>query len=127
VSRIEEFPVAGVEWIGTRPMIQYRDHILPLVDLCGRLDEQCQVLNKVKAKPLQVIVLSDREATLGIVVSRVLDIFEVSISSRTPANRVGMSSVVTLNNRIVEILDTNVVFEHQKRGTTHRLLTETAV
>ena len=38
VARLEEFPAAKIEWTGTRPVIQYRDQILPLLDPMGLLE-----------------------------------------------------------------------------------------
>jgi len=38
VTRLEEFPATKIEWTGSRPVIQYRDQILPLVDVMGLLE-----------------------------------------------------------------------------------------
>jgi methyl-accepting chemotaxis protein len=34
---LEEFPATKIEWTGTRPVVRYRDQILPLVDVLGLL------------------------------------------------------------------------------------------
>ncbi|MEW5728292.1 MAG: chemotaxis protein CheW, partial [Pseudomonadota bacterium] len=69
VARLEEIDVAEIEYSHGKPMVQYRGHLMPLVSIDGatRFREEGR-------QP--VLVFSDRDRTMGLVVDEIVDIVE---------------------------------------------------
>jgi two-component system, chemotaxis family, sensor kinase CheA len=85
VLRIEQMPVKRVEYVGSRPVINFDGHLLPVDDTAG-------VLAACNGDPeTQIVVVVCREGSrhVGIAVSHVLDVatgaelFEAGTSLRT--------------------------------------------
>jgi len=110
VTRLEEFPRSSVEKAGNQEVVQYRDSILPLVRLSSLLQERRR---KTRAPqdappqdaPLQVVVYSDQEHSVGLVVERILDIVDEDLTKRQAASRDGIEGVVVIQGRVTELLD----------------------
>jgi len=127
VARLEEFPRSALERVGTRDVVQYRDQILPLIDVSRALRrQQRQSLNgsvrrRKKAtgtvKPVadtptaqdddtvQVVVYAGAGQRIGLVVGRILDIVEETLVSRSRANRPGVLFTAVVQDRVTEFLD----------------------
>jgi two-component system chemotaxis sensor kinase CheA len=118
VSRLEEFPRSAVEKVGRQLVVQYRDEILPLIDvtrllrLQGRRAEQedspaplGQPRHGRSQDPLSVIVCVGQGQRLGLIVHRILDIAEETIMSRSAATRPGILFTAVIQGRVTEFLD----------------------
>ncbi len=109
VARLEEFPAAQIERAGGAQVVQYRNRILPLVQLetllCPRSDGEAQV-----ADPAQVIVFRDGDRSLGVVVDQILDIAEDSITVRQRTGRNGLLGSAVVGKRVADFLDLDYVF-----------------
>jgi two-component system chemotaxis sensor kinase CheA len=113
VDRLEEFPRSAIERTGIREVVQYRDEILPLVDLSRVIRRR----NKTKrptadrppvpgpSDPVQVIVIAHNGRRVGMVVERILDIAEETQVSRSAAYRPGVLFTAVIQNRVTEFLD----------------------
>lgn len=102
VRRLEEIPEDRVESIGGREVVQYRDGILRLVrvgDLVGELQ------SGPPPEALQVIVHSDGDREIGLVVDQVLDIVEDEVEFQEQRPRRGVLGSVVLAGRVTEVLD----------------------
>jgi two-component system chemotaxis sensor kinase CheA len=103
VQRLEEFPVTRIEHSTRGEMIQYRDHILPLVRLSGLLD--------VPAAPgddsVHVVVHHGESGLMGLVVDHIIDI--VAESAGTLAQDTGSkgltSRLAVVAGRVTELFD----------------------
>jgi two-component system chemotaxis sensor kinase CheA len=103
VTRLEEFPHDTVERMGSRQVVQYRDEILPLINLSSYLgaagyDEQ-------EGAPLQVVVYSEEGRSVGLVVHRILDIAEQILTTRSDLDEHGLLGSAVVQDRITEMLD----------------------
>jgi two-component system, chemotaxis family, sensor kinase CheA len=121
VLRLEEFPRAVVEQAGQQMVVQYRDEILPLLDLTIafsprslatdsrkrtsiKQERTCSLL--LDANPLQVVVVSCHDGrTVGLVVNRILDIAMESLTVTGAASRPGVQAIAVIQGQVTEILD----------------------
>lgn len=119
VQRLEEIPEDGVEVIGGREVVQYRDGILRLLRLDDFLGEPRPAPGSPgpqedSAGPgvggLQVVVHNDGDREIGVVVHRVLDIIEADIELREAElhetrPRRGILGTAVLAGRVTEVVD----------------------
>jgi two-component system chemotaxis sensor kinase CheA len=121
VARLEEFPRSAIERAGTQKVVQYRDEILPLVDLSrvlrGRRRRGASNGRKVAVRnadrsqqsgddeTVQVVVHSSEGRLVGLVVGRILDIVEETLVSRSPSSRSGVLFTAVVQGRVTEFID----------------------
>ncbi len=108
VARLEELPRAEVEIAGNEEVIQYREQILPLIDLAKLLPERRQAPryeNEDEAENIHVIVFSDQRRSVGLVVEHILDIVEESLDVQGRTSREGVLGTVVIQGRVTELLD----------------------
>jgi two-component system chemotaxis sensor kinase CheA len=124
VDRLEEFPRSALEMVGPQHVVQYRDEILPLIDVA-----QTRGLGRAGAKrrpfaarrsperfrestaneTVQVVVYSGKTQRVGLVVDRIIDIVEETIVSRSRASRPGVLFTAVIQNRVTEFLDVEAI------------------
>ena len=133
VTRLEEFPAKRIEWTGTRPVVQYRDEILPLVDVLGLLDRKtvasvtgspgpCGLDDSEKSDnqpthkgsgysasseslPIQVVVCTDGTNRVGLVVGRILDIVSDPLLVRSSSAREHVLFTAVVQSQVTEVLN----------------------
>jgi two-component system, chemotaxis family, sensor kinase CheA len=110
VARLEEFQQSVIERASGRRVVQYRDHILPLVSLAGLLDPG-GADSAIEQNPIQAIVFKDGDRSIGIVVDQIVDIVEESISVRQRGSRGVLLGSAVVGNRVVDFLDLHAVLE----------------
>lgn len=108
VSRLEEFEREAVEHAGDMEVVQYRGAILPLVRLSTLLGHPVQVEDE---KALQVVVYSDGSSSVGLVVDRILDIVEESLSVQRCDARRGIFGSAVIQERVTDLLDVQAAIE----------------
>jgi two-component system, chemotaxis family, sensor kinase CheA len=104
VARLEEFPLARIEHAGGRLVIQYRGQILHLVQLSALLDNSPADLSALQ-DPVQVVVFSDRDRVLGLVVDQVVDIVDEAITVRQNTERDGLAGAAVVGKKVTDFLD----------------------
>ena len=104
VARLEEFPLTRVEWTGKRPVIQYRDQILPLVDVMGLLS-RLRPTEPGELSSLQVVVCTDGTNRVGLVVGRILDIVTDPLLVRASSAREHILFTAVVQRQVTEVLD----------------------
>jgi two-component system, chemotaxis family, sensor kinase CheA len=105
VARLEEFPWDRLERSSGRHVVQYRNRILPLIDLCGVMDGRA----RDEGAPLQVVVYSEQGRSVGLVVDRILDIVEESIAEEHRAARDGVIGSAVIAGQVTDLLDVHGV------------------
>ncbi len=108
VARLEEFPRSSIERAGGCEVVQYRNHILPLVSL-GAVLESGAAPSQAPADPAQVIVFNDGERSLGVMVDGILDIAEERVTVRRNTSRKGLLGSAVVGKRLADFLDLNGV------------------
>lgn len=111
-SRLEKFPRSGVSKVANQYVIQYRDTILSLVDLYRVFSTQERSLlhNSIATNEeddrLEVVVVSlDRQHSIGLVVDRLIDIVEDSLTVKGIASRPGVLFSAVIQGQVIEMLD----------------------
>jgi two-component system chemotaxis sensor kinase CheA len=113
VARLEEFPQAKVERASGRLVVQYRNRILPLVPLGPALDPGSED-TAGRQDPVQVIVFSDGERGIGILVDQILDIVEETLAIKQATQRPGLLGSAVIGQKVTDLLDLQTVIA---RGT----------
>jgi len=119
VTRLEEFPCSMLEKTGSQEVVQYRGSILPLLRLSDLLLERRQQPRHRRSRTVdkdekvQVVVYSDRERTLGLVVDRIVDIVEQSITLQQESGREWTKGSVVIQGRVTEVLDLEELIQHR--------------
>jgi len=116
VARLEEFSRTAVERAGEQQVVQYRDQILPLIDVFATLPERRdkERLSKDMGSAadtgvLQVVVYSFGGKNVGLVVDRILDVVELALDVRGQSSRRGVLSTAVINDRVTELLDASEI------------------
>jgi two-component system chemotaxis sensor kinase CheA len=114
VSRLEEFEPDQVESAGDVDVIQYRGHILPLVQLREILGERRPTNRVVHAENgafvtplLQVIVFGDSHGNrrIGLVVDEIIDIVQDVFETKGRSTRPSVSGTLVIQGRVTELFD----------------------
>ena len=110
VARLEEFPADKVERSRDGMVVQYRGRILPLVVLSEQLGLGPSETNG-NSDVHQVIVFSDKEKQVGIVVDQIVDIVEDVVKARTNSERAGIVGSGVVAERVTDFLDLQYLIE----------------
>lgn len=112
VDRIEEFDAAAIFFEGPQRVVRYRGGVLPLVGVSGVLPERRgKPRHGVRAVPVapqrrvQVVVHAASGRAIGLVVDRLLDVFEDQLVLEQPGSRPGARASVVLRGRVTELVD----------------------
>ncbi len=108
VARLEEFPRSAFERAGGREVVQYRDHILPLINLRSLLECGDPERDSL-ADPAQVVVFNDNNRSVGMVVEQILDVVEETVTIRQKTSRNGLLGSGLVGGRVADFLDLNYV------------------
>jgi two-component system chemotaxis sensor kinase CheA len=99
VARLEEIAAEQIERAGARAMVQYRGQLMPLVPMGVDLDDA-----SIKRRP--VLVFSDGERSMGLVVDEILDVVEDTVNIQLGSARPGILGSAVIAERATEIIDT---------------------
>ena len=108
VARLEEFPRSSIESAGGSQVVQYRNHILPLIRLRDVLNFGLQD-QEPTTDPVQVIVVNHGDRSIGLEVDQILDIADEEVTIRQNSNRKGLLGSAVIGKRIADFLDLNDV------------------
>ena len=98
VTRLEEIESAKIEWVGGRPLIQYRGRLMPLVPADPSIE--------IRSSGTQaLVVFSDGERAMGLVVDEIVDIVEERLDVEISADRSDLIGSAVLRGRATEIIN----------------------
>ncbi|MCC6537700.1 MAG: chemotaxis protein CheW [Bryobacterales bacterium] len=104
VARLEEFAPDRIEAGGSRSVVQYRGHILPLVVLGPLLDPGA-------ASPLEtgeivpVVVFGQGEQAVGVVVDQIVDIVESDVTVRRGSGDGLLFGSAVVGDKVTDFVD----------------------
>ena len=98
VTRLEEIDAAKVEWLGGRPLIQYRGRLMPLVPA----DDAIAIRSEGRQA---LVVFSDGERAMGLVVDEIVDIVEERLDIEIAADRSDLIGSAVLRGRATDIIN----------------------
>ncbi len=111
VKRLEQFPRSKIEFSGNQPVIQYRDQILPLINISEVIEgnNKSSLNDETTEEMLQVVVHSAKDGDVGFIVPRVLDIVEERVTIKNPAYRRGVLYSTVIQGKVTELLDVETI------------------
>lgn len=120
VYRLEEIKTKDIQFSGEKALVRYRGKSLPLLHLekkLGYTDDGIEELAK-EDKVLSVLVVSYKERLYGAIINELQDIAE----TREPveeafSDRVGLKGTVTIDEKIISVLDVEALVEESYSGT----------
>jgi two-component system chemotaxis sensor kinase CheA len=111
VARLEEFPRNRLERLGSQQVVQYRGEILSLVDVAQAIDRlqssqtQSQSLVAPTAEMIQVVVYTQDNRQVGLLVETILDIVPTPAVSRSSDCRPGVLFTGVVQEKVTEVVD----------------------
>jgi len=97
VTRLEELPTDKIEFSNGRYMVQYRDQLMPLVQIEGV---------EVRTSGVQpILVFSDEGRSMGLVVDEIIDIVEERLTIEVASGRDGVLGSAVIKNQATEVID----------------------
>ncbi len=109
VARLEEFRRSDVERSGEQDVVQYRGEIMPLIYLKEALHVGGEERDSDK-ELMQAVVFTKNDRSVGLIVERIIDIVEESVTVQRGANRTGVLGTIVVQDRVTDLLDVeNVV------------------
>lgn len=108
VDRLEEFRRSATEQSGRQNVVQYREKIMPLIDL-SRYFEQAPSSAAAGSDSFQVVVTSRDGRRIGLVVDRILDIVEDHVDLDSVSARKGLLGSALIQNRVTDFIDVESV------------------
>jgi two-component system chemotaxis sensor kinase CheA len=99
VARLEEIELAKVEHSFGKPVVQYRGQLMPLVGVDDHLS-----LGTDGRQP--VLVFSDRDRSMGLVVDEIVDIVEDHLKVELRADLKGVVGTAVIAGKATDIIDT---------------------
>jgi two-component system chemotaxis sensor kinase CheA len=108
VARLEEIPLAAVEYSAGQPVIRYRGQILPLVRVS-------KYLHASEERPadgsdaMQVVVYTHKNGSVGLVVDEIEDIVNEVIMVKRIACGNGIFGSVVIQDRVTDLLDVHAI------------------
>lgn len=125
VDRLEEISTNQIEKLGDADVIQYRETILPLIDVSRELQKtqtsspgsKPMCGDPEQNTPIPIVVCRDGSERAGLLVGRILDIFEDQPQSRTGSSRKGVLYSSIVQGKVTEFLDvTHLLAAQGARG-----------
>jgi two-component system chemotaxis sensor kinase CheA len=126
VARLEEIDRSSIEYAGGRQVVQYRDQILPLISLSSILDPPVKEPSEAaqadvsaidqspeaQTDPIQVVVFSNEENTIGLIVDQIVDIVEEAVTMRRPKSpKPGILGSAVVGKKVADFLDLQSIIE----------------
>ena len=104
ISRLESLAPDSIETSAGRPVVQFRDGLLPLRWLDEALGGT-RPTEPIQQDSLHVAVCSTANGPIGIVVGRIVDVVEVALELRVVAGRPGVAGAAVIQGRVTDVLD----------------------
>jgi len=110
VARLEEFPRQSLERLGSNQVVQYRGRILPLIDILdlvgsgggfgGTSDDSVSA----SADTIHVVVYTEGERSIGVVVGQILDIVDEAVGTLTSTHG-AIAGCAVIQQKVTELVD----------------------
>ncbi len=97
VTRLEEIAVEKIEVSNGRHMVQYREQLMPLVEIEGVSIRESGV------QP--ILVFADDGRSMGLVVDEIIDIVEEQLSIEVASTREGVLGSAVVKGQATEVID----------------------
>ena len=100
VTRLEEIETENVEYSNGRYLVQYRGQLMPLVSFEGL---ECDFSGDNRRQP--VLVFSDENHSMGLVVDEIIDIIEDKLKIEIASDRPDLIGSAVIKSKATEVID----------------------
>jgi two-component system chemotaxis sensor kinase CheA len=97
VTRLEEITTDKIELSNGRYMVQYRDQLMPLVQMAG--------VNVQTSGAQPILVFADDGRSMGLVVDEIIDIVEERLNIEVAGNQEGILGSAVIKGQATEVID----------------------
>lgn len=97
VTRLEEIATDKIELSNGRYMVQYRDQLMPLVQMAG--------VNVATSGSQPILVFADDGRSMGLVVDEIIDIVEERLNIEVAGNQEGILGSAVIKGQATEVID----------------------
>ncbi|QDV50601.1 hybrid sensor histidine kinase/response regulator [Gimesia fumaroli] len=101
VARLEEFPLDSIELNSGRQVVQYRENLLPLLSVEG-----VGYGGGEQIDPQPVIVFSENNRSMGLMVNEIKDIIDEQLVIRMQSDRPGVLGTAIIGKNAIDVIDT---------------------
>jgi len=108
VARLEEFAPSSVEHAGAQEVVRYRGQILPLIRISKFVPIVCDTAIE-KQELMQVVVYSEQGRSVGLIVGRINDIVDETVTVKRHACGNGIFGSVVIQDKVTDLLDVQAV------------------
>jgi two-component system chemotaxis sensor kinase CheA len=108
VARLEEFASSKVQYAAGLPVLHYRDAILPLVSVGALLGSGDAAMERAS---LQVIVFSEGNRHVGLVVDEIQDIVEEAVTVKRASSTFGLLGSGVVGGKITDFIDLGALLQ----------------
>jgi two-component system chemotaxis sensor kinase CheA len=98
VARLEEIDLASVEYSNAKPMVQYREKLMPLIPIDPSI-----VIGSEGAAP--VLVFTDGDHSMGLLVDEIVDIVEDRLKVELTSDNPGFMGSAIIAGRATDLID----------------------
>jgi len=104
VARLEEFPRSQIENANGRSVVQYRNEIMPLVNVAYSLGAGPGEFQS-DDQPLHVVVYASNGRSMGLLVDAILDIVEEHVLAGDAQPGTGVRGSAVIQGKVTDIVD----------------------
>ena len=97
VTRLEEIAADKIELSNGRYMVQYRDQLMPLVQMNG--------VNVQTSGAQPILVFADERRSMGLVVDEIIDIVEEKLNIEVAGQQEGILGSAVIKGQATEVID----------------------
>jgi two-component system, chemotaxis family, sensor kinase CheA len=98
VTRLEEIDATKIEWLGGRPLMQYRGRLMPLVAAGADL-------TIARQGSQALVVFSDGERAMGLAVDEIIDIVDDKLDIELVTDRSDLVGSAVIRGRATEVVN----------------------
>lgn len=98
VARLEEIEVETIEYSQGKPVVQYRGKLMPLVSVGGSFNFRTEGRQPV-------LVFSDRDRSMGLVVDEIVDIVDEKLKVELAVDQPGLIGTAVVSGKATGIID----------------------
>ena len=109
VQRLEQFPSTDIQRLGAREVVDYRGTILPLVRVSDLLGSGGRSAGADDRGTVHAVVCDSSVGPVGLIVDGIEDVVPEPLAPPQPASRRGVSACVVLDDRVIELVDVEVL------------------
>ncbi|MDO9499512.1 chemotaxis protein CheW [Falsiroseomonas sp.] len=101
IARLDDIPVEQIENSGGTPVVQYRGQLMPLLSMSGGFAPHDETRTRQT-----VLVFSEGERSLGIMVDAILDVVDEALSVQAGQGRPGFLGSAVVAGKVTDVIDT---------------------